>query len=135
MTRVDKLFALTLLASLGAWGCSQGPSGHPAGAQQIRSLEARLAKLEEDFRTAAASRDQLRHRLAASEEQRSKLEKDKEDLKVQVGTRTTERDHLQGQYEQFRKGIRELLGQAEAAAASPSQPVTVAVTPTSPGKS
>lgn len=134
MTRIDKLFALVLLAALGAWGCSQGPAGR-SGAQQVKSLESRLAKLEDDFRATAAARDQLRSRLAATEGQRQRLEKERDELKVQVANRTIERDHLQGQFEQFRKGIRELLGQAEAAAAGVAPPVTAAAAPVNPGKS
>ena len=53
----------------------------------------------------------------------------------QLASRTTERDSLQGQFDQFRKGIKNLLGQAELPTSSSSQPVTTAVEDVAGGKS
>jgi hypothetical protein len=97
--------------------------------------------MEEDFRSAAAARDLFQNRLNDAEEQRTKLEKEvaalrivvkeRNELRKQVAERTKERDTLQGQYDHFRKGLRDLLGQAESALTPPgTQPVT-AVLPSS----
>jgi uncharacterized coiled-coil DUF342 family protein len=135
MTSGNKVLALVVVASLGLWGCAKGPAPVSATPERIKALESRIAKLEEDFRTAAAARDQLRQQLAAVNQEKAQLQKDRDDLQQQVNTRTTERDTVQAQFEQFRKGIRNLLGQADTAAAGAAgQPVT-AVTAATPGKS
>ncbi len=142
MSGMKKTLVIAVVSSLGLWGCAKGPAGS-ASAERIKALEYKVAKLEEDFRAAAAARDGLLRRLAASESQRKDLvaqlgqsAKEREDLRKLVSARTTERDVLQTQYDQFRKGLRDLLGQAEAAAPNlSSQPVTAAVPPSQPGKS
>jgi TolA-binding protein len=92
----------------------------------------------------AAARDQLRKKLAAADEERARLEqeleqqqailKERDELRQQLGIRTSERDAIQAQYDQFRKNIRALLGQAESAAATTGQPVSSAK-PTTAGSS
>src|SRR5713101_4755431 len=78
MALVRGIFVLTVLvvATLGVWGCSQGNSGTQA--ERIRALEARCAKLEDDYRTAATVRDQARKKAATLEEERAQLQKDLE---------------------------------------------------------
>ena len=84
----------------------------------------------------AAELEEQRGKLRQELDQLQNLLKDHEELKQQLTLRTTERDALQGQFEQFRKGIRSLLGQAEAAVPStPAQPVSAAVEAAAPGKS
>jgi hypothetical protein len=134
---------VVVIASLGAWGCAQGPANGPTSAERIRALENKIAKLEDDFRAAVTVRDQLKKKLGVTEDEKLKLGqqveqlqivvKEREDLKLQLAARTTERDNLQVQYDQFRKGIKTLLGQSESPL-SASQPVTAAALPT-PGKS
>ena len=118
--------ALLLLAVVvGIWGCAPGVGGKPSPADRLRALEIKNEKLEEDFRAVAATRDQLRKQLAAAEELQQQLQeklatqvqeltRERDELRLQVTARTGERDALVGQFEQFRKNIRELLGQAEA---------------------
>ncbi len=132
MSRANRALLVLLVAALGLWGCARGPAGGPASAERIRTLEGKCAKLEDDYRAVAGARDQLRKKLASVEEERAKVRgeldqhqsvvKERDDLRRQVGTRTMERDAMQGQLDQLRKGIRSLLGQAEAGA----QPVTSA---------
>jgi chromosome segregation ATPase len=81
-----------------------------------------VKKLEEDYRAAVAARDQFRQKLVYAEDQQAKTQKelertraDRETLKSEVKTRTAERDALQGQYEGFRKSLKELIGNADAA--------------------
>ena len=122
---------------------------HPkpaAETERERLLEARALKLEDDFRSAASARDQLRKKLAAAEEQHRKtrteleqqlqtLTRERDELRQQLTLRTCERDALASQYEQFRKNIRELLGQADAAINKPSEQPVTAAEPRLPGKS
>jgi chromosome segregation ATPase len=136
MNSANKVLAVVVVASLGLWGCAKGPAPLIATPERIKTLESRITKLEEDFRTAAAARDQLRHRLAAVEKERVKVQKERDDLQQRVSTRTTERDNVQAQFEQFRKGIRSLLGQAETAAAgAAAQPVSAVAVAGTAGKS
>jgi len=132
--------AILLLATLGIWGCAKGPGTSSASnAERIKALEAKNAKLEDDFRAAAAVRDQARKKLSTIEDEyrvvRTELDQqlrsttqERDELKQQLNSRTTERDAMVTQYEQFRKNIRELLGQADAAISKPGDhPVTSAV--------
>lgn len=127
-----------MLATLGIWGCAKSQSNSAAAtSERIKALEARAVKLEDDFRTAAAVRDQLRRKLATSEEQQVKgradlerqvqgLYRERDEVRQQLQLRTSERDSLASQYDAFRKTIREVLGQADAAISKPAteQPVT-----------
>jgi len=145
MTSAKSALIALIVAILGIWGCAKSPGG-AAEAERLRGLEARAMKLEDDFRSAASARDQLRRKLAAAEEQHRKtrdeleqqlqtLTHERDVLRQQLTLRTGERDALAVQYDQFRKNIRELLGQADAAINKPSeQPVTSAEA-TLPGKS
>jgi septal ring factor EnvC (AmiA/AmiB activator) len=143
MSRSYKAMIVMVVAALGLWGCAKGPGNGSTSAERIKALEIKVSKLEDDFRAAAAARDSLRHKLAVIEEQRDNLEKEltgivkeRDDVKKQLAARTTERDALQVQYDHFRKGLKELLGHAEAALAPPpAQPVTEAAVAATPGKS
>lgn len=111
-----KNFGLLVAMLFGVWGCAQGPSA-AAQAERIKSLEAKVARLESDFRSAANSRDQFKGQLSQAEEQIQKLTlvvKERDDLKVQLKVRTNERDQVATQYEGFRRSIRDLIGQAES---------------------
>jgi chromosome segregation ATPase len=136
MTSGNKALVILVVASLGLWGCTQGPGSIGGSPERMKVLEKRIARLEEDFRAAATARDQLRQKVARVESQRDQLQKERDDLQQQVVTRTNERDTVQVQYEQFRKQIRSLLGQAETAAnGSAAQPVTAVNGAPNPGQS
>jgi DNA anti-recombination protein RmuC len=130
------------IGSLGLWGCAQGPTA--AHAERIRALETKIAKLEEDFKTAVTGREQLRKKLTVAEEEKTQLAqqvdqlqavvKERDELRQQLALRTAERDSVQTQFVQFRKSIRTLLGQAETASNATTQPVTSASL-SAPGKS
>jgi septal ring factor EnvC (AmiA/AmiB activator) len=146
MTSAKSALIALIVAIVGIWGCARPPSGTADGADRLRSLEARAVKLEDDFRSAASTRDQLRKKLAAAEEQQRKahdeleqqiqtLTRERDELRQQLTLRTDERDALTVQFDQFRKNLHELLGQAEATLNKPAeQPVTSAKL-TKPGKS
>jgi chromosome segregation ATPase len=125
MTRANKTLAILLVAVLGLWGCAKDPSGGNAALERVKALEAKNAKLEDDYRALNAAREQLRQRVQTLEDQAAqlpRLTKQRDTLKQQLDTRTTERDAVQAQFDQFRTGIRNLLGQAEAAATRATQP-------------
>jgi uncharacterized coiled-coil DUF342 family protein len=145
MSQANKALIVLVVASLGLWGCAQGPANGPASAERIRALENKIAKLEEDFKAAVSSRDQARKQLATADEERRTLGqqlvqlqavvKERDELRQQLASRTTERDGLQSQFDQFRKGIKNLLGQAEIPAGTNAQPVTTTVAAEPDGKS
>jgi chromosome segregation ATPase len=139
MNQAGKAAIVFVIAAMGLWGCAQGPGGGPS-AERMRALEAKVSKLEEDFRGAVAARDQLRKKLTAAEDDKALLAKqvdqltlvvkERDELKQQLTVRTAERDALQNQYTEFRKGIKSLLGQAEAPT---TLPVTLSVDPAAGG--
>jgi septal ring factor EnvC (AmiA/AmiB activator) len=123
MSRAQTALSVLVIACFGLWGCAQGAANGQASAERIRALEAKIAKLEDDFRGVVAVREQLRKQLTAVEEERAHLGKqveelqtvvkERDELRQQLANRTTERDSLQSQFDQFRKGIKTLLGQVE----------------------
>ena len=136
MSRAQKALSVLVVACLGLWGCTQGAANGHASAERIRALETKIAKLEDDFRSVVAIREQLRKQLTATEQERTQLGqqvenlqavvKERDDLRQQLATRTNERDSLQSQFDQFRKGIKSLLGQTETPGASNTAPVASA---------
>jgi septal ring factor EnvC (AmiA/AmiB activator) len=147
MTRANKALVILVVAALGLWGCAQGPAHSGANAERIKSLEGKVAKLEEDGKALTSARDQVRKKLAESEELRIKVQqeleqqqaaiaKERDELRTQLNARTTERDQTQAQFEQFRKGVRSLLLQADTAASESTAPPTASTTEnTTAGKS
>jgi chromosome segregation ATPase len=128
MTRSHKILGFLFVMIVGVYGCAKGPAG---GSEKNPSLESKVQRLEEDFRAAASARDQFKQKLLAAEERQSQLQKqldqdrasavaERDALKAEVKARTTERDTLATQYDGFRKGLKELIGQAENALANPS---------------
>ncbi len=93
-----------------------------------------MARLEEDFRRAAAARDQFRKKLNENEQATTQLrqefdvlQKDRDQLRAQLKTRTAERDSVAGQFDVFRKSLKDLIGQTEAALAKPPAPPIITV--------
>jgi septal ring factor EnvC (AmiA/AmiB activator) len=133
MTAAHKaLLVVMVVATLGLWGCAQNPSNATTSAR-IRDLEARNAKLEEDYRAAVTARDQLRKRLGTAEEQRTQqteqlqvVTRERDELKQQVNVRGAERDVLHGQLIQLGKDLQSLAGRIEAATGSTLTPPVAA---------
>jgi outer membrane murein-binding lipoprotein Lpp len=126
MTRGSKAMIVVLVASLGLWGCAQSPS---AQAERVRALEAKAAKLEEDYKAVAAARDQARKQAAALEAEKGTLAvakaalgKERDELRHQVEARTSERDLAQTRCDRMKKGLQNLLGQDEALLTPPAGP-------------
>jgi len=91
MTQANRGLVLMLLATLAMWGCSRG-AGNVSNPDKIKALEVKIGKLEEDVRDGAAVREQFRTKLSAVEEQRVQIAKQRDQLKEEVATRTSERD-------------------------------------------
>jgi chromosome segregation ATPase len=141
MNHAGKAMVVFVIAAMGLWGCAQGPAGGPS-AERMRALEAKVTKLEEDFRGAVAARDQIRKKLTTTEEEKGQLAKqvdqltavakERDELRLTLTARTSERDTLQNQFNEFRKGIKNLLGQTES---SSTLPITLSIDPALGGKS
>jgi chromosome segregation ATPase len=139
------LLVLTAIGMVGLWGCSQNKGG--TANSRIRDLEARHAKLEEDYRAVVAANDGFRKRLAQAETQRAELAKqvkdleivvrERDELKKQLVTRTGERDNLHAQLVQFGRELQGLMGKVEAATNGqpPAPPATSAAATVSREKS
>jgi chromosome segregation ATPase len=131
MSRSDKGLTIIVVASLGLWGCAQGSKGKPAARndERVKVLEAKLAQAQSEYQTEVAAREEVyRRKMAELNQERQRLAREVEqqregsrqathehqELKELVATRTAERDALQLQLAEFRRGIRTLLGKVEA---------------------
>ena len=120
------LLVLMLVSSLSLWGCTHQKNG--ATNTKIRELEARHAKLEEDYRVVVSANESNRKKIANIEAQRAELAQqveelktiaqERDDLRKQLTSRTGERDNAQAQLVQFSKDLQALASRAEAAVAS-----------------
>lgn len=129
MTQLQKALVVLGVVLVGIWGCAQGTGGS-ASAEKIKSLEAKVGRLDEDFRAAAAARDQYRKKLADAEQTTAQLKQDvaalqlvvkeRDDLLVQLKNRTADLAALNGHFETFRKNLKDLIGQTEAAMTPPA---------------
>ena len=116
---------IAIVVTLGIWGCSQNPGPSPkVQAEKIKTLEERIAKMEDEHQALLSNRDQMKTRITALEDDRSALEKklihhkevvqERDELKALANLRTSERDASQLRCELFKKGLQELLGQDES---------------------
>ena len=123
MTRSHKALIIVVVATLGLWGCAQGKN-KPTASSDIKSLEERCAHLESDNRSVASARDKAQKQLTEANRERVRLlqevetlkavVQERDDLKLQLASRTAERDAIQTHFEELRKGIRSLLGRVES---------------------
>lgn len=132
MNHAVRALALLIIALSGVWGCSQGPGSRAALVERIKGLEERNARLEDDVRAVAAGREAVKQKLARAEDHIQKLQqvvKERDELKVQLQIRTGERDQVAAQYDHFRKGLKDMVGQADAATLRfpDGEPVTVSI--------
>ncbi|HVS38787.1 MAG TPA: hypothetical protein VMS17_24740 [Gemmataceae bacterium] len=131
MNRAGKLMMILLVAVVGLWGCNQAASGQSAQADKIKTLEAKVSKLEDDLQSAIAARDNVRSQLAALQDEHTQLQdqaaalqkdvdagkevaKERDELKIQMQARTGERDLLQTRCAKLKAGLQSLLGQDDA---------------------
>jgi len=124
MSKYPKMIVVGVVMIVGIWGCSQSSSGSP---EKIKALEAKVNRLEEEFRSASSARDQVRKKLAEVEQEQAQLKHEREELRAELKTRTEERDTVTGQFDQFRKNLKDLIGQTEAAIGKPNKPAAIPV--------
>lgn len=132
MTRSHKVLGFLLVTLTGIYGCAKAP-----GLADPAATEAKVQRLEEDFRAASSARDNFRAQLAQAQERHAQLQRQldqataaaaaertqKDAARADLRTRTAERDSLQTQYDGFRRTLRDLIGQADAALANPGAPL------------
>jgi chromosome segregation ATPase len=138
MTRLFRGWIILLVGALCIWGCTQSSGTGSTKTEKVKSLEEKLAKLEDENKSVAVARDQLRKKLIETEEQKLKIQREfeeqqganvreRDDLKSQLASRTNERDSLQVQFDLMRKSLRNILSQADTISASfPKNRVTAA---------
>lgn len=97
------------------WGCSPYQSGSPT--QADKTLEARVDKLEKELKTAKDQHATATADLKAEQGKRAAAEKERDSLKLQVKLRADELAKAQTDLDGLRKGLKELLGKADAALA------------------
>ena len=142
MSRSRHAAGVLLVTLFGLWGCSRAPSADTktsaATAEKLRAVETKLARLEDDFRTAAAARDQLSKKLIAAEEARTtlavqvdRLGKDLKAKDEQIARRTAERDEAAGQFRALKDELRLLMAKAENGMRPVEESQSVPVIPTS----
>ena len=144
MTRTGKGLVVALVMALGLWGCAQGNGTTSGQAERIRQLEAKVAKFETDYQSAATARDQLSKQVALLETDAARMRKtlelqknaikERDALRLEVDARTTERDAFQNRCQLFEDGLKNLLKQYNAMGPvliSPSGSPTVATPPPS----
>jgi hypothetical protein len=139
MTCTKKALMVTMLTMmLGLWGCTQ--NGAPtSGNARLRELEAKSARLEDDYKTAATARDQARKKVALLEEQRAlltqqvehleRIAKERDELKQLLVFRTTERDVAQNHLVQFSRDLQVLFSKVEQAAYGQANPPVITAPP------
>jgi chromosome segregation ATPase len=140
MSRSRQAVGVLIVALFGLWGCSRAPSadgGSNATAEKLKAVETKLARLEDDFRSAASARDQLSKKLIAAEEARTALQgqvaqmtKEVKEKDEQLAARTAERDQVSGQHKVLKEGLKDLLSRMEPEVKPDGSPM-VPIIPTS----
>ena len=143
MNRAGKLLVVLLVAAVGLWGCNQATSNQSAvQADKIKTLEAKVGKLEDDLMSAITSRNQAQNQLAALKDDNAQLQdqtaalqkdveagkevaRERDDLKQQVQALSGVRDLLQTRCDKLKTGLQTLLGQDDAITAPNRPPAAV----------
>jgi chromosome segregation ATPase len=133
------LMVVAVITTLGLWGCTQNHAGH-GGAARIRDLEARNAKLEEDYKAVAAENADLHKKLNDREEEVARLsqqakllqivQRERDSLRQQVARTQKERNSLQTRLQEFSRELQALAGRVDAAISDASPPPPASATST-----
>jgi septal ring factor EnvC (AmiA/AmiB activator) len=125
MPRARYILASLLVAFAIALGCSK-PSVSPSTTAD-KSTDTKVAKLEADLKKANDELARLSAQVRLDEAKIKDLEKQREEYKNTLKERTAERDTAAAKMDSFRKNVKELLGQMDAALAEPFKPMPEAV--------
>lgn len=115
MKRVAIALPLLLGVIVVLWGCSPYQSG-PTTVPD-KSLEARVDKLEKELKVAKDQNVAAANDLKAEKTKRTAVEQERDALALQVKARVDDLAKAQTDLEGLRKGLKDLLGKADAALA------------------
>jgi chromosome segregation ATPase len=126
MSRAAIILPILLGIIVVLWGCSPYQSASNAPAD--KSLESRVEKLEKELKAAKDQNAIAAADLKAEQGKRVAAEKERDAMKMQVKARGDELAKAQTDLDGLRKGLKDLLGKADAALA-PLEPsgVTLSV--------
>ncbi len=138
MTRLHGILVVLAAALVAAWGCGQTPPPSSAGS---KSLETRVAKLEQELKAALDARDaakaqaaDLDRKLKSEQVRLIGVEKERDDLRQTLKARTTELDAATARFNNLHKGLKELVGQMETTLApQPGVPASAQALPSPTG--
>ena len=125
MSRAAIILPVLLGIIVVLWGCS--PYQSAANAPPDKTLEARVEKLEKELKAAKEQTSLASADLKAEQGKKLAAEKERDALKVQIKARGDELAKAQTDLDGLRKGLKDLLGKADAALA-PLEAGGVAVT-------
>ena len=117
MTRLHGIIVVLAAALVAVWGCGQSP---PQAATGSKSLETRVAKLEQELKAALEARDVAKAQAAdldrmfkAEQVRAGGIEQERDELRHTLKARTAELDTTTAKFHQLHKGLKELVGQME----------------------
>ena len=104
---------------------------------RVKALEAKCSRLEEDYRTVAVARDQARKQSTGLEQEKNQLEeqrarmqkeldqlrlvvKERDRLRQELEVKTTQRDSLQARCDKLKAGIRNRMSEDDAMLPAPA---------------
>jgi hypothetical protein len=124
MNRTPAIALIVVAGFFAAWGCGQSPTASTTGG---KSLEQRVAKLEQDLKAVEKDRDAAKAQAAAAEERArtqaahaQAVEKERDALATSLKARTAEKDEAVAKLDTFKKGLKDLLGDMEKSTAAPA---------------
>jgi septal ring factor EnvC (AmiA/AmiB activator) len=133
--RICKAMMVAAALALGLWGCAQSGPTATAQSEKIRHLESKLARLETACKDAETARDKTNKQLAALQEEATQMKRtleiqktaieERDALRLEIDSRTAERDALKGRCENLKSGLQTLLKQCDLVTPS-SPPITAA---------
>jgi len=123
MIRTRYILPALILAFAAVIGCQRTQTALPvASTGADKTLEVKIARMDADLKKASDEIAKLTNHVKQQEARGKELEREREDLKLTVKERTAERDVVASKLDGFRKSVKDLLGQMEAASAQPFKP-------------
>lgn len=115
MSRAAIILPILLGIIVVLWGCS--PYQTASNAPPDKALEVRVEKLEKELKAAKEQNTLAAADLKAELGKRTAAEKERDAMKVQIKARGDELAKAQTDLDGLRKGLKDLLGKADAALA------------------